>query len=96
MLLKQLYVRTIKELKNKFKQYCMYRYVYVAVWSLVALWDSNYSKWDLFNTVSLHHKINNDYTWYNICSAWFVDTPVLEYQLVEHEQQIIKFVALFI
>ena len=27
----------------------------------------------LFNTVSLHYIIYNDYTWYYICSAWFLD-----------------------
>ena len=41
----------------------------------------------LFNTVIINtiiYKImiiNNDYTWYNICSAWFLDIRI--YQLIK-------------
>ena len=30
----------------------------------------------LFNTVILYHYIINDYTMYNICSAWFLDIVI--------------------
>ena len=37
----------------------------------------------MFSSIQYHYTINNDYTWYYICSAWFLVTRISSCCLVD-------------